>query len=99
CCQPVTPISASQCRLSVPSVPPICAVYQCHISVPCISAAFQCPSVMPVNAHQCHLPVPPHQCPTVPPNSVHQCSLSVPITAASLEHTSEGEKSLIYKIL
>ncbi|CAI9607819.1 unnamed protein product, partial [Staurois parvus] len=52
-----------------------------------MSAAFQCPSVMPVNAHQCHLPVPPHQ-----------CSLSVPITAASLAHISEGEKSLIYKI-
>ncbi|CAI9578268.1 unnamed protein product, partial [Staurois parvus] len=60
------PNSASQCRLLVP----------CHISVPCISAAFQCPSVMPVNAHQCHLPVPPHQCPSVPPISVHQCSLS-----------------------
>ncbi|CAI9576293.1 unnamed protein product [Staurois parvus] len=29
----------------------------------------------------------------------HQCSLSVPITAASLAHISEGEKSLIYKIL
>ncbi|CAI9589646.1 unnamed protein product, partial [Staurois parvus] len=64
-----------------------------------MSAAFQCPSVMPVNAHQCHLPVPPHQCPSVPPISVHQCSLSVPITTASLTHISEGEKSLIYKIL
>ncbi|CAI9608268.1 unnamed protein product [Staurois parvus] len=64
-----------------------------------MSAAFQCPSVMPVNAHQCHLPVPPHQCPSVPPISVHQCSLSMPITAALLAHISEGEKSLIYKIL
>ncbi|CAI9613817.1 unnamed protein product, partial [Staurois parvus] len=36
---------------------------------------------------------------SVPPISVHQCSLSVPITAASLAHISEGEKSLIYKIL
>ncbi|CAI9593276.1 unnamed protein product, partial [Staurois parvus] len=54
-----------------------------------MSAAFQCPSVMPVNAHQCHLPVvPPHQCPSVPPISVRQCSLSVPITAASLAHIS-----------
>ncbi|CAI9546037.1 unnamed protein product [Staurois parvus] len=44
------------------------------------------PSVMPVNAHQCNLPVPPHQCPSVPPISVHQCSLSVPITTASLAH-------------
>ncbi|CAI9606390.1 unnamed protein product, partial [Staurois parvus] len=35
------------------------------------------------------------QCPSVPP---HQCSLSVPITAASLAHISEGEKSHIYKI-
>ncbi|CAI9571812.1 unnamed protein product, partial [Staurois parvus] len=31
--------------------------------------------------------------------SAHQCSLSVPITAASLAHISEGEQSLIYKIL
>ncbi|CAI9615961.1 unnamed protein product, partial [Staurois parvus] len=50
---------------------------------------------MPVNAHQCHLPVPPHQCPSVPPISVHQCSLSVPISAASLAHISEGEKSYL----
>ncbi|CAI9563655.1 unnamed protein product, partial [Staurois parvus] len=29
---------------------------------------------MPVNAHQCHLPVPPHQCPSVPPiSAVYQC--------------------------
>ncbi|CAI9590080.1 unnamed protein product, partial [Staurois parvus] len=68
------PISARQCRLSVP---PISAIYQCRLSVPS---------------------VPPHQCPSVPPISVHQCSLSVPITAASLAHISEGEKSLIYKI-
>ncbi|CAI9549187.1 unnamed protein product, partial [Staurois parvus] len=61
-----------------------------------MSAAFQCPSVMPVSAHQCHLPVSPHQCPSVPPISAHQCSLSVPITAASLAHISEREKSLIY---
>ncbi|CAI9596947.1 unnamed protein product [Staurois parvus] len=27
-----------------------------------MSAAFQCPSVMPVNAHQRHLLVLPHQC-------------------------------------
>ncbi|CAI9563860.1 unnamed protein product [Staurois parvus] len=67
---------------------PVSATYQCCLSVPYMSAAFQCPSVMPVNAHQCHLPVPPHQ-----------CSLSVPITAASLAHISEGKKSLIYKIL
>ncbi|CAI9539943.1 unnamed protein product, partial [Staurois parvus] len=73
-----------QCRLSVP----VSANYQCHISVSCISAAFQCPSVMSVNAHQCNLPVPPHQCPSVPLISVHQCNLSVAITAASLAHIS-----------
>ncbi|CAI9601558.1 unnamed protein product, partial [Staurois parvus] len=41
--QSVQPISASQCRLTVP----LNAAYQCHMS-----AAFQCPSVMPVNVHQ-----------------------------------------------
>ncbi|CAI9554666.1 unnamed protein product, partial [Staurois parvus] len=53
----------------------------------------------PISARQC--------CPSVPPNSasqcrlsvVYQCHLSVPITAASLAHISEGEISLIYKIL
>ncbi|CAI9615072.1 unnamed protein product, partial [Staurois parvus] len=46
------------------SVPPISApiTNQCRLSVPYMSAAFQCPSMMPVNARQCHLPVPPHQC-------------------------------------
>ncbi|CAI9594983.1 unnamed protein product, partial [Staurois parvus] len=58
CCQSVPPISASQCRLSVPSVPPISSTYQCRLSVPYMSAAFQCPSVLPVNAYQCHLSVP-----------------------------------------
>ncbi|CAI9551191.1 unnamed protein product [Staurois parvus] len=54
-----------------------------------ICATYQCPSELPVSAaHQCHLPVPPHL-----------CNLSVPITAASLAHIREGEKSLIYKIL
>ncbi|CAI9556720.1 unnamed protein product [Staurois parvus] len=72
---------------------------QCRLSVPYMSAAFQCPSVIPVNAHQCHLLVPPHQCPSVPPISVHQCRLSVLITAASLAHINEGEKSRIYNIL
>ncbi|CAI9534986.1 unnamed protein product, partial [Staurois parvus] len=91
-CQSVPPINASQGYLSVlPSVSPISAS-QCCLSVSYMSAAFQCPSVMPVNAHQCHLPVPPHQCPSVPPISVHQCSLSVPITAASLAHITEGKK-------
>ncbi|CAI9600930.1 unnamed protein product [Staurois parvus] len=44
----------------------------------------------PASAHQCHI------------NASYQClpvHLSVPITAASLAHISEREKSLIYKIL
>ncbi|CAI9588220.1 unnamed protein product [Staurois parvus] len=68
-CPPELPFSVThQCQS-------ISAAYQCCLSVPCISAAFQCPSVMPVNAHQCHLPVLPHQWPSLPPISVHQCSL------------------------
>ncbi|CAI9585187.1 unnamed protein product [Staurois parvus] len=104
-CHLPVPISASyQCPSELPfsvtyQLLPISATYQCCLSVPYMSAAFQCPSVMPVNAHQCLLLVPPHQCPSVPPISAHQCSLSVPISAASLSHISEGEKSLIYKIL
>ncbi|CAI9588647.1 unnamed protein product [Staurois parvus] len=43
--------------------------------VPYMSAAFQCASEMPVNAHQCHLPAPPHQCPSVQPINAHHCSL------------------------
>ncbi|CAI9563409.1 unnamed protein product, partial [Staurois parvus] len=51
-------ISAYQCT----SVPNISAHLSC-LSVPPISAMYQCClSVMLVNAHQCHLPVPPHQC-------------------------------------
>ncbi|CAI9616490.1 unnamed protein product, partial [Staurois parvus] len=54
----------------------------------------------PVSASQCLLSVPPTSASSsVPPISIHQCSLSVPITAASLAHISEGEKSLIYKLL
>ncbi|CAI9573774.1 unnamed protein product, partial [Staurois parvus] len=34
-----------------PSVLPISA-RQCRLTVPCMSAAFQCPSVMPVNVHK-----------------------------------------------
>ncbi|CAI9579914.1 unnamed protein product, partial [Staurois parvus] len=53
----------------------------------------------PISASQCCLSVPPisaHQCLLI---CAHQCSLSVPITAVSLAHISEGEKSLIYNIL
>ncbi|CAI9583666.1 unnamed protein product, partial [Staurois parvus] len=70
---------------------PFSVTHQCYQSVPPISAASQCHISVPS--------VPPHQCPSMPPISVHQCRLSVPITAASLAHISEGEKSLIYKIL
>ncbi|CAI9568172.1 unnamed protein product [Staurois parvus] len=48
CCLSVPPNSASQCHLSVPDS----GAYQCCLSMPYMSAAFQCPSVMPVNAHQ-----------------------------------------------
>ncbi|CAI9598198.1 unnamed protein product, partial [Staurois parvus] len=56
-CLSVSPISASQCHLSMPisatyqcyqSVPPISAS-QCHLSVP-VSAAYQCTSVPPISA-------------------------------------------------
>ncbi|CAI9551976.1 unnamed protein product, partial [Staurois parvus] len=79
-CLSVSPISAisaayqcPQCRLSVP---PISAIYECCLSVP-ISDACQCPSVPPTSASS-----------SVPPISVHQRSLSVPITTASLAHIS-----------
>ncbi|CAI9532037.1 unnamed protein product, partial [Staurois parvus] len=67
-CLSVSPISGSQCHLSVPvsaayqcqSVPPI-SVHQCSLSVP-VSAAYQCP---PNSASQCHL--------TVPVSAAYQC--------------------------
>ncbi|CAI9548323.1 unnamed protein product, partial [Staurois parvus] len=74
-CLSVSPISASQCHLSMPISTTSISAHQCRLTVPYISAAFQYPSVMPVNAHQCHhLPVPPHQCPSVPPiSAAYQC--------------------------
>ncbi|CAI9560623.1 unnamed protein product, partial [Staurois parvus] len=57
-------------------------------------------------AFQCHPSVPPnraipisatYQCLLI--SATYQCHLSVLISAASLVHISEGEKSLIYKIL
>ncbi|CAI9577879.1 unnamed protein product [Staurois parvus] len=91
------PVSAHQCLIN--------ATYQClpvHINATYqfpselpYSVTYQCQSVPPIcNANQCRLSVP---CPSVPPINIHQCSLSVPITAAS--SISEGEKSLVYKIL
>ncbi|CAI9533320.1 unnamed protein product, partial [Staurois parvus] len=54
-CLSVSPISASQCHLSMPI-----STSQCRLSVPYISAAFQCCLSMPIsNAHQCHLSVLP----------------------------------------
>ncbi|CAI9554618.1 unnamed protein product, partial [Staurois parvus] len=59
-CTSMSTISATyQCQ----SVLPMSAVNQCHLcrlSVP-ISDVCECPPVMTVNAHRCHLPVPPHQ--------------------------------------
>ncbi|CAI9619493.1 unnamed protein product, partial [Staurois parvus] len=64
-CQSVPPISGC------PSLPPNSSS-QCRLTVPCPSVnVCQCPPVMLVNAHQCHLPVLPHQ-----------CRLSVSISAA-----------------
>ncbi|CAI9548607.1 unnamed protein product [Staurois parvus] len=78
---------------------PHISAYRCT-PMPHISDHLSCLSVPPINASQCHLSVLPiisaHQCHLPVP---HQCRLSVPITAASLAHISEGEKSLIYKIL
>ncbi|CAI9566625.1 unnamed protein product [Staurois parvus] len=106
----VPPVSVHQCQLLVlisatcqcpsvhinatyqyPSELPFSVTHQCQ-SMPPISAANQCQSVPTISAIQCQLSVP---CSSMPPISVHQCSLSVPITAASLAHISEGEKSLI----
>ncbi|CAI9621068.1 unnamed protein product [Staurois parvus] len=92
------PTSAHQCNINstYQCLPVhINATYQCPSELS-FSVTHQCQSVPPINANQCHLSVP---CPSVPPISVHQCSLSVPITAASLAHISEGEKSLIYTIV
>ncbi|CAI9600068.1 unnamed protein product, partial [Staurois parvus] len=70
CCQSVPPISASQCRLSVP----VSAAYQCQ-SVPPNSASQCCLTVSVSAAYQC--------CLSVPYISVmYQCCLSVPISDA-----------------
>ncbi|CAI9532916.1 unnamed protein product, partial [Staurois parvus] len=47
-CLSVSPISDSQCHLSMP----VSATYQCCIF---ISATYQCPSVQPISAHHCSL--------------------------------------------
>ncbi|CAI9573698.1 unnamed protein product [Staurois parvus] len=70
--QPLPPVSVHQCQL--------CA-HPCHLPVP-ISAssvphfsAYQCTSIPPISASQCHLSMPvsaTYQCQSVPPISVHQ---------------------------
>ncbi|CAI9619462.1 unnamed protein product [Staurois parvus] len=52
------------------------------------------PAVPPVSVHRCLVSV-PISATSMPHISAHQC----PISAASLAHISEGEKTLIYKIL
>ncbi|CAI9569990.1 unnamed protein product, partial [Staurois parvus] len=54
----MSPISAAyQCCILVPPIRdtslvlPISAAYPCHL----ISTAYQCPSVLPISAHQCCL--------------------------------------------
>ncbi|CAI9549783.1 unnamed protein product, partial [Staurois parvus] len=67
-CLSVSPISASQCHLSMPVSAPISAPNQCRLSV-CISAAYQFASVPPNSAtYQCCLSV------------SYECRLSVPIS-------------------
>ncbi|CAI9538749.1 unnamed protein product, partial [Staurois parvus] len=92
------PASAHQCLINATyqCLPVhINATYQCPSELP-FSVTYHCQSVPPISASQCHLSMP---CPSVQPISAHQCSLSVPITAVSLPHISEGEKSLTYNII
>ncbi|CAI9573175.1 unnamed protein product, partial [Staurois parvus] len=70
----VPPVSAHQWHINAtyqcPSELPFSVTHQSQ-SVPPISAAYQCPSVMLVNAHQCHLPVSisaAYQCPSLQPH-------------------------------
>ncbi|CAI9618404.1 unnamed protein product [Staurois parvus] len=82
----MSPISASQCHLSMPisatyqchqcclSLPAISVMYQCCLSVP-ISDACQCPSVQPTSASLSVSISATYQCPSVQPISAHHCSL------------------------
>ncbi|CAI9569133.1 unnamed protein product, partial [Staurois parvus] len=75
------------------SEPPISAS-QCRLSV-CISAAYQCPSVLPISAiYQCCLSVPISdacQCPSVPPTGA---SSSLPISAGNWPGQEGGISAL-----
>ncbi|PIO23416.1 hypothetical protein AB205_0062310, partial [Aquarana catesbeiana] len=72
-----------QCHQGCLSVPHISAVYQC-LSVPRISA-HQCPAVLSISAQQCRLSVPPisatHKNPSLQPFSAHQCHPVSPMSA------------------
>ncbi|CAI9578887.1 unnamed protein product [Staurois parvus] len=62
---------ASQCHLTVP---PISAIYECCLSVP-ISDACQCPSVPPTSASSSVPISATYQCPSLPPICAHHCIL------------------------
>ncbi|CAI9609471.1 unnamed protein product, partial [Staurois parvus] len=73
-CLSMSPISASQCHLSMP----ISATYQRCQSVPPISASQCLLSVRISAAYQCHVSQCAYQSQSVPPISASQCRLSVP---------------------
>ncbi|CAI9579636.1 unnamed protein product, partial [Staurois parvus] len=76
----VPPVSVHQYQLSV-LISTTCSAHQCHINAT-YQCSFQCQSVPPINANQCHLSVPPISASlSVPTISAHQCRLSVPISA------------------
>ncbi|CAI9579753.1 unnamed protein product [Staurois parvus] len=65
--------------------------HQCRLSIPPISASYQCPLVLPIHAtssvpisaaYQCSL-ITANQCPSVLPICAQQCCQSVPICTAS----------------
>ncbi|CAI9532744.1 unnamed protein product, partial [Staurois parvus] len=68
-CLSVSPISASQCHLSVL---PISATYQCQSE-----QAYQCASVQPISARQCRL--------SVPVSAAYQFHISVPYISAAFQ--------------
>ncbi|CAI9571529.1 unnamed protein product, partial [Staurois parvus] len=92
-CPEVPPTCAQQCHPPVPThqcCPPVqpssAASHQCRLSVPIISAAYQCCILVPPirdtslvlsisAAYPCHLISTAYQCPLVPPISAHQCCL------------------------
>ncbi|CAI9571666.1 unnamed protein product, partial [Staurois parvus] len=74
----VPPVSVHQCHINATyqCLPVhINATYQCPSELP-FSVTYQCQSVPPINASQCHISVLPisatYQCQSVPPISVHR---------------------------